>query len=133
MGSFFELKQKEENMRGEKVFISKGSGVFFSSNIQVETYISVKNVINGFTLKMFKSNFDLTELTNFKKYYLGDDNFYSYYLLDTIFLETKPEIKTIGKVIFINGTSYLPLSLAYDLCTDQRSKKLIEAISNTNI
>lgn len=86
-------------------------------------------------MKVSQSNFDLTEIKDkrSKNFYLGDDDSFSYYLLSFVVLQTEPKVKKLGTVFFVNGTSYLPISLAYDLCSDQRSKKLIEAISKTNI
>ncbi len=135
MGSFFELEMKEENVRGKKVFIQTLPGIIVHDVFHVEKYVAVRKELNHFTLEVFSANFDLMKIKSDQKkfFYLGDDNSYSYYLLNFIVLKTELKIKMEGITALINGTSYLPLPLAYDLCTDQRSKKLIEAISKTNI
>lgn len=130
----FELRLKEEGRRGEKCFISVISGMRFNGLINIEKYVAIRNVLNHFTLEIFSSNIDFTQIKgNRKNFYLGDDNDSSYYLLSFIPLNSEPEIKKMGEVVFVNGTTYLPITLAYDLCSDQKSKKLIEVISKVNV
>ena len=134
MDNFFELRKIEENKRGEKCFISMMSGISFNGLINIEKYVEIRRVINYFTLEVFSSNFDFTQIKDDRKnFYLGDDDGYSYYLLRFIPLHSEPEVKKLGAAVFVNGKTYLPISMAYDLCPDQRSKKLIEAISKINV
>lgn len=135
MDNFFELRKIEENKRGEKCFISALSGMFFNGVFHIEKYVAIRNVLNHFTLEVFSSNFDFTKFKNnqSKNFYLGDNNSSSYYLLNFVISETGLKIEKKGAVVFINGITYLPLSLAYDLCTDKQSKKLIEEISKINV
>jgi hypothetical protein len=136
MDNFFELKKEEESRRGKKCFISVFSTGKFNGIFTIEKYVAVRKIFNNFTLEIFSSNFDFTKVVyeRSKNFYLGDNESDSYYLLTFVVSRSvKPEVKQKGVVFFINGTIYLPLPLAYDLCSDEMSKKLIEAISKTNI
>lgn len=135
MDNFFELRKIEENKRGGKCFISVISGMRFNGLINIEKYVAVRKVLNHFTLEIFSTNFDLIKIKDDQKkfFYLGDDNSYSYYLLNFIVSKTELKSKTEGITILINGKIYLPLPLAHDLCTDEISKKLLEKISQVNI
>lgn len=136
MGNCFELIKKEEERRGEKYFISIFSSRKFDSVLNIEKYVAVKQKLNFFVVEGFSSNFDFTKQINekMKSFYLGDDDTLSYYLLNFIVSNTmEPKIEKKGVVTLIDGKSYLPLPIAFDLCVDQKSRKLIESISKINV